>query len=112
MAQTGDPTGTGAGGSKYPNVEAEFGQLPFRRGTVGAGRKGNDLNSFNSQFFICFQDTPTLNGSYTAFGTVIAGMEHIDRINRGEPPAFPDTIVKMQMASDADDHSVLEGVDD
>ncbi len=110
MAQTGDPTGTGAGGSKYPDVVAEFSQVPFRRGTVGGARSAAP-DSFNSQFFICFDDTSSLNGNYTVFGEVIAGMDHVDRINKGEPPAFPDTIMKMQVAADAKDHSVLEGSD-
>jgi len=108
MAQTGDPTGTGTGGSKYPDVVAEFSQVPFKRGTVG-GARSSAPNSFNSQFFICFDSTSSLNGKYTVFGEVIAGMEHVDRINKGEPPAFPDTIVKMQVAADTDDHAVLGG---
>jgi len=108
MAQTGDPTGTGTGGSKYPDVEAEFSQVPFKRGTVG-GARSSDTNSFNSQFFIMFDENSGLNGQYTVFGQVIAGMEHIDKLNKGEPPAFPDTIVKMEVAADAKDHSVIEG---
>ncbi len=108
MAQTGDPTGTGTGGSKYPDVEAEFSQVPFKRGTVG-GARSSDPNSFNSQFFIMFDENSGLNGQYTVFGQVIAGMEHIDKLNKGEPPAFPDTIVKMEVAADAKDHSVIEG---
>ena len=75
------------------------------------GARSQSPNSFNSQFFIMFAENPGLNGKYTVFGKVIAGMEHVDRINKGEPPAFPDTIVKMQVAADAKDHAVLEGVD-
>jgi len=111
MAQTGDPTGTGTGGSKYPNVVAEFSQVPFKRGIVGAARSPGDPDSFNSQFFIMFDENSGLNGQYTVFGQVIAGMAHVDRINKGEPPTFPDTIVKMQVAADAKDHKVLEGSD-
>ncbi len=100
MAQTGDPTGTGMGGSNYPNLPAEFSHMPFVRGTVGAAR-AQDPNSANSQFFICFDDAQFLNGKYTAWGEVVEGMEYVDMIARGEPPANPDIIVKLQVAADA-----------
>jgi peptidylprolyl isomerase len=104
MAQTGDPTGTGSGGSKLPNLKAEFNSKPFKRGTLGAART-NDPDTANSQFFICFEATPHLNGQYTAFGQVIDGMQFVDRIKKGNDPSGqvfnPDTIIKMQLASDA-----------
>ncbi len=94
MAQTGDPTGTGYGGSDYPDLTAEFSNKPFERGTIGMARSSNP-NSGNSQFFICFEPAPFLNGQYTVWGTVIEGMENVDKIARGEPPANPDKIIKM-----------------
>jgi peptidylprolyl isomerase len=94
MAQTGDPTGTGTSGSKYPDLPAEFGDINFGRGTVGMARKG-DPNSANSQFFVCFQDCSFLNRQYTVIGTVTSGMEFVDKVARGEPPASPDKIVTM-----------------
>ena len=94
MAQTGDPTGTGMGGSDYPNLKAEFSNKPFDRGTVGMARSSNP-NSANSQFFICFQPAPFLNQQYTVWGTVIEGMENVDKIARGEPPANPDSMIKV-----------------
>jgi len=97
MAQTGDPKGTGAGGSKYPDLKAEFSATAFERGTLGAARTG-DPNSANSQFFICFTHAPHLNGQYTVFGQVVDGMQHVDQIAKGEPPPKPDTIIKMYMA--------------
>ena len=100
MAQTGDPTGTGTGGSDRPDIPAEFSDAKFERGTVGMARSQNP-NSANSQFFINFVETPFLNGQYTIWGQVIEGMEHVDAITRGEPPANPDKIVKMQVAADA-----------
>ena len=99
MAQTGDPTGTGAGGSKYPDLPAEFNNVPFRRGTIGAART-MDPNSANSQFFICLADAPHLTGQYTVWGEVVDGMQYVDMIAKGEPPATPDRIVKMYMAND------------
>jgi peptidylprolyl isomerase len=99
MAQTGDPTGTGTGGSDLPNVPAEFNKTNFGRGAVGAART-NDPNSANSQFFICFDDCSFLNGQYTVWGQVTSGMEFVDKIARGEPPANPDKIVKMTVAAD------------
>tara|TARA_E500000178_G_scaffold144511_2_gene144146 strand:+ start:5735 stop:6253 length:519 start_codon:yes stop_codon:yes gene_type:complete len=94
MAQTGDPTGTGYGGSDYPDLRAEFSNKAFERGTIGMARSSNP-NSANSQFFICFEPAPFLNGQYTVWGTVIEGMENVDRIARGEPPVNPDKIIKM-----------------
>ncbi len=96
MAQSGDPTGTGAGGSDLPDVVAEFNAESFTRGAVGAART-NDPNTFNSQFFICFADCTFLNGQYTVFGRVVAGMEFVDNITRGEPPANPDKIVSAKI---------------
>ena len=100
MAQTGDPTGTGMGGSDKPDLKAEFSAAPFVRGTIGAARADNP-DSANSQFFIVFDDASFLNGQYTVWGEVIEGMEFVDQIKRGEPPANPDKIVKMQVAADA-----------
>jgi peptidylprolyl isomerase len=102
MAQTGDPTGKGDGGSNYPNLPAEFSQEPFKRGTVGAARTP-DPNSANSQFFICFDDTGCsgLTGQYTVFGKVIDGMDNIDKIAPGEPPPIPDIMQKVYLQSDA-----------
>ncbi len=100
MAQTGDPTGTGMGGSNEPDLKAEFSSAPFKRGTLGMARSSNP-NSANSQFFIMFADGDWLNGQYTVFGEVVDGMEYVDNIKRGEPPANPDKIVKMQVAADA-----------
>lgn len=93
MAQTGDPTGTGSGGSNYPDLSAEFSGYVYKRGTVGAARTGNP-NSANSQFFICFDNSGCrgLTGQYTVWGQVISGMEYVDRIAPGEPPANPDRI--------------------
>lgn len=102
MAQTGDPLGTGAGGSKYPDLPAEFSTTePYRRGTIGAART-SDPNTANSQFFICFTDfgCGPLNGKYTIWGKVTAGMQYVDAVAKGEPPSSPDTILKMYLASD------------
>jgi peptidylprolyl isomerase len=101
MAQTGDPTGTGRGGSDKPDLPAEFSNEPFVRGTVGMART-SDPNSANSQFFINFAPTPHLNGQYTVWGQVVEGMEHIDAIAQGEPPPDPDKILKMQVAADVE----------
>lgn len=94
MAQTGDPTGTGTGGSDLPDLKAEFSDTPYVRGTVGAART-SDPNSANSQFFITFGDASFLNGQYTVWGQVVEGMDVVDAINKGEPPRSPDKIVKM-----------------
>lgn len=97
MAQTGDPTGTGMGGSDYPDLRAEFTSEPFQRGTLGMARSQHP-DSANSQFFICFEDASWLNGQYTVFGEVVEGMEHIDAITRGEPPVEPDQIISLTLA--------------
>ena len=102
MAQTGDGQhGNGTGGSSYPDLKAEFSQVPFQRGIVGMARKGGSNNSANSQFFIMFEEGSFLNGQYTVIGEVIAGMDVVDKLKRGEPPANPDRIVRMQVAADA-----------
>ncbi|WP_181702857.1 peptidylprolyl isomerase [Chthonobacter albigriseus] len=98
MAQTGDPTGTGMGGSDLPDVPAEFTDTHFGRGVVGAARS-QDPDSANSQFFIMFADGGFLNGQYTVWGEVTEGMENVDKINKGEPPADPDKIVTARLAS-------------
>jgi cyclophilin family peptidyl-prolyl cis-trans isomerase len=104
MAQTGDPTGTGTGGSKLPNIPAEFTQEPFKRGSVGMARSQSP-NSANSQFFICYEGCGSLTGQYTLFGEVVSGMEAVDKIKKGSGSsgqvANPDKIVKMQLAADA-----------
>ncbi len=98
MAQTGDPTGTGTGGSSFPDLPAEFSNENYTRGTVGMARTA-DPDSANSQFFICFEDCSFLNGQYTVWGQVKDGMEYIDALAVGEPPASPDKIVKMAITS-------------
>ncbi|WP_121061865.1 peptidylprolyl isomerase [Chachezhania antarctica] len=111
MAQTGDVKHgnmeedfnirmAGTGGSDLPNLPAEFSRLPHDRGTIGAARSANP-DSANSQFFINFQDNNFLNGQYTVYGRVISGMEHVDAIARGEPPAEPDRMISMKVAADA-----------
>ena len=105
MAQTGDPTGTGTGGSDLPNLPAEFSKAPFKRGTLGMARSSSP-DSANSQFFICFDTASSLNGKYTVFGEVTSGMEIVDKIKKGNEADngavnAPDKIVKMQMAADA-----------
>ena len=99
MAQTGDPTGTGMGGSDLPNLPAEFSREPFKRGTLGMARSAAP-DSANSQFFICFAPAPFLNGQYTVWGEVISGMDFVDKIKRGEPPANPDKILSLKVAAD------------
>ena len=95
MAQTGDPTGTGMGGSEEPDLPAEFTQEPFKRGTVGMARS-QDPNSGNSQFFVMFAEGDFLNGQYTVWGQVDeAGMACVDKIERGEPPQNPDKMTKV-----------------
>ena len=109
MAQTGDvehgreggATGrAGTGGSDKPNLKAEFSGVPHDRGTLGAARSA-DPDSANSQFFINFSDNHFLNRQYTVYGRVVDGMDHVDKITRGEPPANPDKIVSMKVAADA-----------
>ena len=99
MAQTGDPTGTGSGGSGK-KLKAEFSREPHLRGTVSMAR-AQSPDSGDSQFFICFADSPWLNGQYTVWGKVTEGMENIDKIKRGEPVKDPDRIVSARMAADA-----------
>lgn len=103
MAQTGDPTGTGMGGSRYPDVPAEFSKYKYKRGTVGMARSASP-DSANSQFFICFTDTGCsfLTGKYTVLGQVVEGMEHVDNIAVGEPPANPDKIISLTVGHTAD----------
>jgi len=100
MAQTGDPTGSGMGGSGK-KLDAEFSDAPFQRGTVGAARSQSP-NSADSQFFICFKDARFLDGQYTVWGEVTEGMEFVDMIKKGEPPVDPDKMVKVQVAADAE----------
>ncbi|GAA3856022.1 peptidylprolyl isomerase [[Pseudomonas] carboxydohydrogena] len=100
MAQTGDGKNfNGTGGSKYPNLKAEFSNVPFTRGVVGMAR-ASDPNSANSQFFIMFNDYPSLNGKYTVIGNVVSGMDVVDKLKRGEPVQDPDKMLKVQVASD------------
>ena len=94
MAQGGDPTGTGMHGSDKPNLEQEFNSEPHVRGTCSMAR-AQDPNSANSQFFICFDDAEVLDGQYTVWGQVTEGMEHIDALPKGEPPATPGVIKSM-----------------
>ena len=111
MAQTGDvananmekdynPGRAGTGGSDMPDLPAEFSKLPHDRGSIGAARSQSP-NSANSQFFINFGDNNFLNGQYTVYGRVIDGMEHVDKIARGEPPANPDRMISVKVAADA-----------
>lgn len=110
MAQTGDVANgnmesgfnihrAGTGGSSYDDLPAEFSKLPHDRGTLGAARSQNP-NSANSQFFINFSDNHFLNGQYTVYGRVISGMEHVDKIVRGEPPRSPDRMITVRVAAD------------
>ena len=96
MAQTGDPTGTGKGGSALPNLKAEFNPMPHVRGTVSMAR-ADDPDSANSQFFIMFQPRFALDRKYTNFGRVIAGMDAVDEIQRGEPPEHPTSILQASL---------------
>ncbi|MFD1797459.1 peptidylprolyl isomerase [Paracoccus aurantiacus] len=111
MAQTGDVENgnmekdynarrCGTGGSELPDLPAEFSKLPHDRGTLGAARSQNP-NSANSQFFINFKDNHFLNGQYTVYGRVIEGMEHVDKIAKGEPPVNPDRMISVKVAADA-----------
>ncbi|MGA0539242.1 peptidylprolyl isomerase [Neotabrizicola sp. VNH66] len=111
MAQTGDvenanmdspnynPRRAGTGGSQYPDLPAEFSKIPHARGSLGAARSMNP-NSANSQFFINFKDNSFLNGQYTVYGQVISGMDAVDKITRGEPPANPDRMITVRVAAD------------
>ena len=100
MAQGGDPTGTGTGGSDKPNLKAEFSDVPHKRGTASMARAMSP-DSANSQFFICFEDCSFLDGQYTVWGEVVEGMDAVDKIKRGEPVQNPDRIEKMQVMADA-----------
>lgn len=100
MAQTGDPTGTGTGGSGQ-KLGAEFNAEPHTRGAVSMAR-AQSPDSADSQFFICFDDASFLDGKYTVWGRVIEGMDNVDQINRGEPPASPDAIVSARIAADTE----------
>lgn len=111
MAQTGDPKGDGTGSSQYPDLKSEFSQAPFRRGTLGAARSSSP-HSANSQFFICLDAATHLNGGYTVWGQVVRGMEHVDAIKKGDSARNgavdnPDKMLKVLVAADASDHSVL-----
>ena len=99
MAQTGCPQGRGTGGSKYPDLPAEFNAEPHVRGTASMARAQNP-NSANSQFFICFDDAGFLDKQYTVWGKVIEGMENVDKIKRGEPVQNPDKMISMKVAAD------------
>ncbi|MFN3944078.1 MAG: peptidylprolyl isomerase [Allosphingosinicella sp.] len=99
MAQGGDPTGTGEGGSDLPDLTAEFSQLPHLRGSVAMAR-AEDVNSANSQFYIMFAPRFSLDGRYTVFGRVVSGMNHVDALARGEPPLEPSRIVRASIGSD------------
>ncbi|WP_420135521.1 peptidylprolyl isomerase [Rhodopseudomonas sp.] len=107
MAQTGDGEKfNGTGGSKYPNLKQEFSNVPFKRGVVGMARRGDSVDSANSQFFIMFDDGPSLNGQYTVIGQVVSGMDVVDKLKKaqaGSPGGSvtdPDKMVKVQVASD------------
>jgi peptidylprolyl isomerase len=100
MAQGGDPTGTGYSGSDKPNLKAEFSSAPHVRGVCSMARSANP-NSANSQFFIVFDDARFLDNQYTVWGEVIEGMQAVDALPRGEPPAKPGKIVSMKVAADA-----------
>ena len=106
MAQTGDPTGTGSGGSDLPDLKAEFSSEKHRRGTVSAARSGNP-NSANSQFYICFDDAPWLDRQYSAWGEVVEGMDNVDKIkkggehNNGAISGEPDKILKARIETEA-----------
>ncbi|MAS13954.1 MAG: peptidylprolyl isomerase [Nitratireductor sp.] len=99
MAQTGDPTGTGMGGSDKPDLKAEFSNMAHERGTCSMARSQNP-NSANSQFFICFNKAPWLDRQYSVWGQVTEGMDSIDKIKRGEPVSEPDSIISMRVAAD------------
>ncbi|HWA90048.1 MAG TPA: peptidylprolyl isomerase [Rhizomicrobium sp.] len=105
MAQTGDPTGTGSGGSDLPDLRSEFSDRKHVRGTVSAARTNNP-HSANSQFFICFEDAPWLDRQYSVWGEVVSGMEHVDAIKKGDGSSgavagAPDKIVSMRIEADA-----------
>ncbi|MEM7427017.1 MAG: peptidylprolyl isomerase [Pseudomonadota bacterium] len=103
MAQTGDPTGTGTGGSDRPDLRAEFSLTPYERGVVGMARSSHP-HSANSQFFITYKRSTFLNGKYTVFGQVVSGMEHIDRLRKGAQGSGtvrnPDQMLSLRVAAD------------
>lgn len=107
MAQTGDgQNGNGTGGSKYPNLPAEFSNVPFKRGIVGMARRGDSVNTANSQFFIMLGESPSLNGQYTVIGEVLSGMDVVDKIKKGSEAqngsvTDPDRMTRVQVAADA-----------
>jgi len=100
MAQGGDPTGSGMGGSPKPNLAAEFSKAPHTRGVCSMARSSSP-NSANSQFFICFDNANFLDGQYTVWGEVTEGMEHVDALPKGEPPRAPGKIISAKVAADA-----------
>ena len=105
MAQGGDPDGTGMGSSRYPDLKAEFSGEAFKRGTVAMARQPGDKDSANSQFFICFAETPQLNGKYTIWGEVVSGMDVVDKIKKGDKAnngavENPDRMLKVRVAGD------------
>lgn len=107
MAQTGDGQNfNGTGGSKYPNLKQEFSNVPFKRGIVGMARRGDSVDSANSQFFIMFGEQSSLNGQYTVIGDVVSGMDVVDKLKKAPPGSAggavtdPDKMVKVQVASD------------
>ena len=107
MAQTGDGQNfNGTGGSKYPNLKAEFSNVPFKRGIVGMARRGDSVDTANSQFFFMFADAPSLSGQYTVIGEVVSGMDVVDKLKKAPPGSSggsvtdPDKMVKVQVASD------------
>ena len=107
MAQTGDGQNfNGTGGSKYPNLKQEFSNVPFKRGTVGMARRGDSVDSANSQFFICFGDASFLNNQYTVVGEVVQGMDVVDKLKKAPAGSAsgtvtdPDKMIKVQVASD------------
>ena len=102
MAQTGDPQGTGEGGSPLPDLKAEFNDLPHLRGTVSMART-NEPDTANSQFFIVFTPVMRLDNKYTVFGRVMSGMQYVDAIERGEPPLNPSKIVHAWIGADGPD---------
>jgi peptidylprolyl isomerase len=107
MAQTGDGQNfNGTGGSKYPNLKQEFSNVPFKRGIVGMARRGDSVDSANSQFFIMYGETPSLNGQYTVIGEVVQGMDVVDKIKKGSSAdngavSNPDRMIRVQVAADA-----------
>lgn len=107
MAQTGDGQNfNGTGGSKYPNLKAEFSNVPYKRGIVGMARRGDSVDSANSQFFFMLAENPGLNGQYTVIGEVVSGMDVVDKLKKAAPGSAsgavtdPDKMVKVQVASD------------